>query len=80
MLACLLVQRLYGEDLLLLPSGFVSVTELLDAMSDTFHLEAAESGAGAAWMVSAVQDRGAPQTGEPAGGARQRQQVPAGFI
>uniref|UniRef100_H3BWI0 Tudor domain-containing protein 5 n=1 Tax=Tetraodon nigroviridis TaxID=99883 RepID=H3BWI0_TETNG len=44
-------KRLYGEDLLLLPSGFVSVTELLDAMSDTFHLEAAESGAGAAWMV-----------------------------
>lgn len=57
------VKRLYGEDLLLLQNGFVSVTELVDAMSDTFDLKEAENDTGQPWIVSIIQDRGVPQTG-----------------
>lgn len=57
------VQRLHGEDLPLHQSGFVSVTELVDAMSDTFDLKAAETDAGQHWIVSLMQDRDVPHTG-----------------
>lgn len=57
------VESLYGEDLPLLQSGFISVTELVDAMSDTFDLKAAENDSGQPWVVSVLQDRGLPQTG-----------------
>lgn len=56
-------QRLHGEDLPLQQSGFVSVTELVDAMSDTFDLKAAETDAGQHWIVNLIQDRDVPHTG-----------------
>lgn len=40
----------------LLQSGFVSVTELVSAMSDTFKLKPAEYGSGQHWTVTVMQD------------------------
>lgn len=59
----LTVQRFYGEELPLLQSGFVSVTELVDAMSDTLVLKPAEQDRGQHWLVSVIQDSDALQTG-----------------
>lgn len=47
----------------LLQSGFVSVTELVDAMSDTLVLKPAEQDSGQHWLVSVIEDSGALQTG-----------------
>uniref|UniRef100_A0A674NEN1 Tudor domain-containing protein 5 n=1 Tax=Takifugu rubripes TaxID=31033 RepID=A0A674NEN1_TAKRU len=55
--------RFYGEELPLLQSGFVSVTELVDAMSDTLVLKPAERDSGQHWLVSVVPDSDALQTG-----------------
>jgi len=51
-----LLQKLFGEELPLQRSGFVSVTELVGAMSDAFRLKAEPSGAGQHWMVTGVPD------------------------
>ncbi|XP_056894661.1 tudor domain-containing protein 5 isoform X1 [Takifugu flavidus] len=56
-------KRFYGEELPLLQSGFVSVTELVDAMSDTLVLKPAERDSGQHWLVSVVPDSDALQTG-----------------
>ncbi|CAG5863844.1 unnamed protein product [Menidia menidia] len=37
-------------------SGFVSVTELIDALSDTFHLKPAEDNNGNHWIILDIQD------------------------
>lgn len=57
------VQRFHGEELPLLQSGFVSVTELVDAMSDTLVLKPAEQDSGQPWLVTVREDSDAPQTG-----------------
>ncbi|XP_041648268.1 tudor domain-containing protein 5 [Cheilinus undulatus] len=49
-------KRLFGEDLPLQQSGFVSVTELVSAMSDTFHLKPAGSNSGQHWIVMDLQN------------------------
>ncbi|XP_056270675.1 tudor domain-containing protein 5 isoform X2 [Pseudoliparis swirei] len=49
-------KKLFGEELPLQRSGFVSVTELVGAMSDAFRLKAEPSGAGQHWMVTGVPD------------------------
>ncbi|KAM9761758.1 tudor domain-containing protein 5 [Menidia menidia] len=49
-------KRLFGEDLPFLQSGFVSVTELIDALSDTFHLKPAEDNNGNHWIILDIQD------------------------
>lgn len=56
-------KRLFGEDLPLLQTGFVSVTELVSAMSDTFHLQPAGRDSGLHWIVTDVQDSDITQSG-----------------
>uniref|UniRef100_A0A8C2WE65 Tudor domain-containing protein 5 n=1 Tax=Cyclopterus lumpus TaxID=8103 RepID=A0A8C2WE65_CYCLU len=51
-------KRLFGEELPLQQSGFVSVTELVSAMSDTFHLKPVLSDIGQHWIVMDIQDSG----------------------
>ncbi|XP_042339629.1 tudor domain-containing protein 5 isoform X2 [Plectropomus leopardus] len=49
-------KRLFGEDIPLLQSGFVSVTELVSAMSDIFHLKPVVGDNGQHWIVMDIQD------------------------
>ncbi|XP_041861481.1 tudor domain-containing protein 5 isoform X2 [Melanotaenia boesemani] len=49
-------KRLFGEDLPLIQTGFVSVTELVGALSDIFHLIAAEDHNGQHWIIKSIHD------------------------
>uniref|UniRef100_A0A8C6P368 Tudor domain-containing protein 5 n=1 Tax=Nothobranchius furzeri TaxID=105023 RepID=A0A8C6P368_NOTFU len=49
-------EKLYAEDLPFLKCGFVSVTELIGALSDTFHLKPAEGDNGHHWIVVDLKD------------------------
>ncbi|KAG7513942.1 hypothetical protein JOB18_020817 [Solea senegalensis] len=53
-------KRLLGEELPLQQSGFFSVTELISAMSDIFHLKPAEDDSGHHWVIMNVKDIDAP--------------------
>ncbi|XP_056235520.1 tudor domain-containing protein 5 [Seriola aureovittata] len=55
-------KKLFGEELPLLQSGFVSVTELVGAMSDTFHLKSEGRDNRRHWIVTDIQDSGSAQT------------------
>lgn len=50
-------QRLFGEDLPLHQSGFVSVMELVGAMSDIFYLQPPEGDDTHHWIVRNIQNR-----------------------
>ncbi|XP_068590992.1 tudor domain-containing protein 5 isoform X2 [Cebidichthys violaceus] len=54
-------KRLFVEELPLQQSGFVSVIELISAMSDTFHLKPVVSLIGQHWIVMDIQDSGNTQ-------------------
>ncbi|XP_068599577.1 tudor domain-containing protein 5 [Brachionichthys hirsutus] len=56
-------KRLFSEEVPLQRSGFVSVTELISAMSDTFHLKPAENDNGTYWIVTCVQESGHTASG-----------------
>ncbi|XP_068175661.1 tudor domain-containing protein 5 isoform X6 [Antennarius striatus] len=49
-------KRLFGEDVPLRQNGFVSVTELISNMCDTFHLKLAENDNGNDWIVTCIQE------------------------
>ncbi|XP_034737082.1 tudor domain-containing protein 5 isoform X2 [Etheostoma cragini] len=49
-------KRLFGEDVPLQQSGFVSVTELVSAMSDTFHLKPVVDDNVQHWIVMVIND------------------------
>ncbi|XP_078114778.1 tudor domain-containing protein 5 [Sander vitreus] len=49
-------KSLFGEDVPLQQSGFVSVTELVSAMSDTFHLKPVVDDNGQHWIVMVIND------------------------
>ena len=56
-------QKLFGEDLPLQQSGFVSVTELVSAMGDTLHLKPAGRDNVQHWIVMDIQDSDITQSG-----------------
>ncbi|XP_061594981.1 tudor domain-containing protein 5 [Cololabis saira] len=49
-------KKVFGEELPLWKSGFVSVTELVDALKDTFHLQPAEDDSEHHWRVVLLED------------------------
>ncbi|XP_062252281.1 tudor domain-containing protein 5 isoform X2 [Platichthys flesus] len=55
-------KRLFGEELPLLQNGFVSVTELVDAMRDTLHLKPAGGDDGHHWIVMDIHDNESTQS------------------
>ncbi|XP_034439388.1 tudor domain-containing protein 5 isoform X1 [Hippoglossus hippoglossus] len=55
-------KRLFGEELPLLQNGFVSVTELVGAMSDTLHLKPAGGDDGPHWIVMDIHDNESTQS------------------
>ncbi|XP_054870426.1 tudor domain-containing protein 5 isoform X3 [Amphiprion ocellaris] len=54
-------KRLFDEDLPLLQSGFVNVTELVGALSDIFHLKPAGGDNGHHWIIMNIQDSNSTQ-------------------
>lgn len=56
-------QRLFGEDLPLQQNGFVSATELVSEMIDTFHLKPADGDGGQHWIVRDILQSDIKQSG-----------------
>ncbi|XP_043986429.1 tudor domain-containing protein 5 isoform X2 [Gambusia affinis] len=50
-------KRVFGEDLPYLQWGFLSVTELVGALGDIFHLRSTEDNSGNSWIVVDLRDR-----------------------
>ncbi|XP_061681599.1 tudor domain-containing protein 5-like isoform X2 [Syngnathoides biaculeatus] len=58
-------KRVWGEELPLKENGFVSVTELVDAMSDILHLQDTERDDQHDWVVKNIQDGLPLHSGDP---------------
>ncbi|XP_029002823.1 tudor domain-containing protein 5 isoform X2 [Betta splendens] len=55
-------KKVFGEDLPLVQNGFVSVTELVGAMSDIFRLKPVEYHNGSDWVVMDLEDKVSTQS------------------
>lgn len=56
-------QRLFGEDLPLRQNGFVSATEMISALIDTFHLEPVNDENGQQWTIMDIPHSDLKQSG-----------------
>lgn len=56
-------QRLFGEDLPLQQNGFVSATEMVSALIDTFHLKPVNDESGQQWKVMDILHSDVMQSG-----------------
>lgn len=56
-------QRLYGEDLPLQQNGFVSATEMVSSLIDTFQLKPVDGVSGQQWIVVDILHTDVTQSG-----------------
>ncbi|XP_046906213.1 tudor domain-containing protein 5 [Hypomesus transpacificus] len=62
-------KRAFGEELPVIQSGFLSVTEMAGALNDTLHLKPVKEGEGVRWMVTDIKhtSQSQPEPSRPGG-------------